>query len=240
MINPIYAPRGRAGEYADLALNIYNGCSHGCTYCFAKKMHDRWKPTEDFADVRPREGIVEAAKKQLSKSNHKGKTILLCFSCDPYSANTDTTPTREVIMAIKEAGACVSILTKGARRAERDFGLLDNNDSFGVTISSNSNIAKIYEPYADNPFVRLLVLEKAKSKGIKTWVSCEPVLEVEAIYKLIIEYGDSIDFYKIGKLNYHPSEINWGEFGRECERLCEEYNRNYYIKADLRAEMERL
>ena len=83
-----------------------------------------------------------------------------------------------------------------------------------------------------------MVLEKAKSKGIKTWVSCEPVLEVEAIYRLIIEYGDSIDLFKIGKLNYMKSDINWRDFGETCEKLCKLHNRNYYIKEDLRAFME--
>ena len=31
----IYEPSGRAREYAPLALNLYNGCPHGCTYCYA-------------------------------------------------------------------------------------------------------------------------------------------------------------------------------------------------------------
>jgi len=28
----IYEPRGRAGEYAPLAVNLYKGCGHGCVY----------------------------------------------------------------------------------------------------------------------------------------------------------------------------------------------------------------
>ena len=31
----IYEPKGKAGEYSKLAANIYNGCGHGCEYCFA-------------------------------------------------------------------------------------------------------------------------------------------------------------------------------------------------------------
>lgn len=234
---PIYEPRTRAREYSDLAINIYTGCNHGCTYCYARQMFNRYHPAENFENVKPREGIVEAVRNQLSGGKYKGKKIMLCFMCDPYPAEIDTTPTREIIKLIKDAGANVSLLTKGASRAERDFDLLDSGDSFGITISSNTTIAKLHEPNADSPFVRLLILDKAKDAGIKTWVSCEPVLEVEAIYKLITEYGDTIDFCKIGKLNHHPSDINWGEFGRECERLCKEYGRNYYIKEDLRKEM---
>lgn len=44
---------------------------------------------------------------------------------------------------------------------------------------------------------------------------------------------------KIGKLNYHPSDINWAQFGREAEALCQEMGLDYYIKDSLRAEMEK-
>lgn len=33
----IYQPRGAAGEYAKWALNLYNGCSNGCTYCYNRR-----------------------------------------------------------------------------------------------------------------------------------------------------------------------------------------------------------
>ena len=237
-MKPIYKPTGRAKEYGDLALNIYTGCPHRCYYCFAPDVLH--KDRETFHSVvEPRKGIVEATKRQIEEENIIGKLIHLCFSCDPYPHGYDDSITREIIKLIKDSGNHVQILTKGASRVERDFDLLDSNDSFGVTISCNTSLAKVHEPCADSPFVRLLVLDKAKEKGIKTWVSCEPVLEIEAIYKLITKYGDSIDFYKIGKLNHHPSDINWGEFGRKCEKLCKKYGRNYYIKEDLRKEMEK-
>lgn len=240
VFRPIYEPRTRAKEYSDLAINIYTGCNHSCWYCYAKKMHDRWKPNEDFADVKPREGIVEATKRQLAGGKYKGKKIMLCFTCDPYPAIIDTTVTREVIMAIKEAGANVQILTKGGERAERDFDLLDNNDSFGVTYTG-FKAGKLFEPSESEPSAappseRLASLARAKKLGIRTWMSCEPVLDIHDIY-LIIENASYVDLFKIGKLNHYQSKINWAEFGRTCERICKSYNRNYYIKEDLRAEM---
>lgn len=73
--------------------------------------------------------------------------------------------------------------------------------------------------------------------GINTWLSCEPVLEPYAIYAAI-EVLDSVDVFRIGKMNHRQSNINWKEFGHKAEALCKEYGRNYVIKKDLRKAME--
>ena len=233
-MKPIYEPKGKAKEYGDFAINIYTGCPHRCYYCFAPNVLHRTK--EAFHScVEPRNGIVEAVKCQLDTEKITDKLIHLCFVCDPYPVGYDTTPTREIIKAIKESGNHVQILTKGGKAAERDFDLLDSKDRFGVTISTSYQFSA--EPNAAQPCERLETLQDAKDKGIFTWVSCEPVLDADSIYQLIKNF-DFIDLYKIGKLNYHPSDIEWGKFGRECERLCKLYNRNYYIKDGLRKEME--
>ena len=43
----------------------------------------------------------------------------------------------------------------------------------------------------------------------------------------------------IGKLNYWPSDIDWKKFGSEVETLCQILGLDYYIKDDLRKEMEK-
>ena len=50
-------------------------------------------------------------------------------------------------------------------------------------------------------------------------------------------YG--FDKVKIGKLNYHPSDIDWADFGRKAEEICKLRGIHYYIKDSLRAEMEK-
>ena len=257
-MNPIYVPDGAAREYAELALNIYTECPHGCVYCYAALQAKRFgKPWT--GNVEPRENLLESLKRQLDKGyvlakNDKnnptptesrrvqlgGKLIHLCFDCDPYPCGFDTSITREVIKIIKDSGNHVQILTKG-RDAERDFDLLDSNDWFGITFSGNDN----FEPFAENPFERYGTLMKAREQGIKTWLSCEPVLNEFMIY-LMIPYAN-VDLLRIGKLNHvgnnqrlkkiHDS-INWYDFGHECEQLCEKHGRNYYIKDGLRKIME--
>ena len=94
-MKPIYKPKGRAGEYGDYAINIYTGCTHGCTYCYARDMAKRFGTVDGWKNVKPREGIVEAVKEQLAGMKGAGKLIHLCFTCDPYPADVDTTPTRQ-------------------------------------------------------------------------------------------------------------------------------------------------
>ena len=49
--------------------------------------------------------------------------------------------------------------------------------------------------------------------------------------------ASAVDKVKIGKLNYHKSEINWHDFGFEAEKICKEQGKSYYIKESLRVEM---
>lgn len=239
-MKPIYKPKGSALEYGDLALNIYTGCNHGCFYCFAPNVLH--KTREDFAIVEPRKNIVNEVRKQLEKEQITGKMIHLCFTCDPYPADIDTTPTREIIKLLKDYGNHVQILTKGGRRAERDFDLLDENDRFGVTYAGYTeedmlSIAK-EEPSAASPYDRLASLMEARARGIKTWVSFEPVICADNVLGELEHVPTDVEV-KIGKLNYHKSDINWHDFGHAAEEICKRRGLTYYIKDSLRAEMEK-
>lgn len=238
-MKPIYEPSGKAKEYGDYAINIYTGCPHRCYYCFAPSVLR--KDREAFHScVEPRKDIYKATMAQLDKEGITGKLIHLCFTCDPYPLGVDNIITRDIIKLLKNAGNHVQILTKNGIRAQRDFDLLDENDWFGVTYAGYKTspvVPPTEEPNAGWPLDRIRALVLAKNKGVHTWVSCEPVLDAESVYRLI-ETGAYIDLFKIGKLNYHPSSINWADFGRRAEVLCKEYGRNYYIKDSLRREMD--
>ena len=228
---PIYKPSGRAREYGEYAINIYTGCNHGCTYCYAPKVLHMDRAAFDV--VRQRDGIVKAVREQLSAFPEKGKTIALCFTCDPYPRDIDTTPTREIIQAIKRSGNHVQILTKNP--TTRDFDLLDGNDWFGITLTCNDRTAAHIEPGALLPSKRVAALYAAREAGIRTWISLEPVLDPKFCYGAI-RFIDA-DLYRIGKLNYYKSHTDWAQFGRKIEELCVHHERRYYIKEDLRLEM---
>jgi len=235
MKNPIYVPKGRAGEYGDYALNIYTGCPHRCYYCFAPSVLHRDKETF-HTDVRPRDGIVEAVASQLASGVIKDKLIHLCFTCDPYPTGYDTAPTREIIKLIKASGNHVQLLTKG--NGSRDIDLLDDNDWYGVTITGDIFDQPKTEPGAESVVNRMRGIVLAKNAGVRTWISYEPVLNATAVLRQLYEWTPMLDNVKIGKLNYHPSDIDWKTFGIEAERVCKLRGLDYYIKADLRKEME--
>lgn len=229
-MKPIYEPKGKAKEYGDYAINIYTGCPHECFYCFAPSVLRKVK--DDFHKcVEPRKNIVEEVKKQIERENITGKLIHLCFTCDPYPCGYDTTPTREIIKAIKESGNNVQILTKGD--GSRDFDLLDENDWYGITLDGIGN--------GRNPLwkSRVDALAEAHSKGIKTWVSFEPVTNERQFFIELHLVSLMVDKVKIGKLNYHPSNIDWKTFGEKAEALCKSLGIDYYIKDGLREEMNK-
>lgn len=229
-MKPIYKPKGAAKEYGDLAINIYTGCPHRCYYCFAPSVLRRNR--EQFhTHVEPRTGIVDAVRRQIEQEKITDKLIHLCFTCDPYPTGYDTTTTREIIKLLKDSGNHVQILTKGD--GTRDFDLLDSGDWYGVTLDGTRN------NYCRENMLRIQDLYDAQARGIKTWVSFEPVVNAGGVMKFLRLVAPIINKVKIGKLNYHPSQIDWGTFGRIIEKGCQTLALDYYIKESLRAEMER-
>ena len=234
----IYEPKGRAGEYSPLALNLYKGCGHGCIYCYAPDA--TFIDQTEFIKATPRQGIIEKLEKDAPKAI-EGKpegNALLCFTCDPYQPINDIHGlTRQAIEILHKNGFNVTILTKGGKRAERDFDLLTPKDNFAVTLTFMDEQKSLkWEPGAATPEERIGSLRKAHELGIKTWVSLEPVIEPAESIEIIRQTHTFVDLFKVGKLNYHPreKEIDWHKFLIDCITSLEECGSQYYIKKDLR------
>ena len=229
-MKPIYIPKGRAKEYGDYALNIYTGCPHRCFYCFAPNVLR--KDRETFhSDVKPRKDIVNEIARQIAREGITGKLIHMCFSCDPYPKGYDTAATREIIKLLKDSGNHVQILTKGD--GSRDFDLLGEGDLYGITITGAKHDEQ--EPQSLNDSERLKIMYSAPCSK---WISFEPVIDAEYVLQML-EIVENDIRVKIGKLNYWPSDIDWKVFGLKAEEICKERNLKYYIKSNLKEEMER-
>ena len=103
----IYEPKGRAREYAPLACNIYRGCDHRCTYCYAPNA-TRTGRDEFSSPVSRGNGTFIKRLERDAEKIEAGSRILLCFTCDPYQhIDEQTGLTRRVIETLHRANLLV-------------------------------------------------------------------------------------------------------------------------------------
>ena len=235
----IYEPKGRAFEYAPLAANLYRGCEHGCVYCFG--------PDATFTDAKafhaaavPRKNVLEQLRKEAPSYAGDDREILLCFTCDPYGPQEPLNKiTHQAIEIFRDNDIKYTILTKGGMRAIVDFGILKESKArFGTTLCfMDDDKRRLWEPNAAPIGDRITAIIKAKSMGIPTWASLEPVIDTEEALKVVGYLHPYIDFWKVGKLNHHEHEktIDWHKFLIDVTLVLEKHNCKYYIKKDLAA-----
>jgi len=233
----IYEPSGKAREYCELAVNLYAGCGHNCSYCYAKAcLHNT---SQEFCMAKERKDIINNIAKEAPR--YAGREIFLCFTCDPYqSLDEEMRLTRYAIKILHENKVKVTILTKGGTRSMRDFDLLSKNkelSKYGATLTFLSDAdSRKWEPGAAPPGERIAALKEAHRLGITTWASLEPVIDPAQSLAIIYETKDFVDIYKVGKWN-HDSEANridWYAFATEAKRMLDMYGNQYYVKNDLK------
>lgn len=234
----IYQPRGAAREYSELAVNLYKGCPHGCKYCYAPNCLQRNR--EDFqANYAPRDNVVNLIQRDLIEMRAAGddRQVLFCFTCDPYPGEcSENMVTQQALELFKAYNQPFQLLTKGGMKAARDFHLYKRADEFATTLTLLDPAQSLeWEPGAALPQDRIASLRKAKEKGIRTWVSFEPVLDPEQVYQLYDMTKGFVDLYKIGKLNHYKNDTDWRAFGLRMIEMCERHGKEYMIKDALKA-----
>jgi DNA repair photolyase len=237
MSNYFYKPEGKAFEYGELAVNLYNGCDHGCKYCYVPAARRSTREKFNKPTVRVmKEKDLDLEISQLTK----GSVVFLCFICDPYQhLDIELQITRGIIQKLHTAGMSVTILTKAGPASTRDFDLLSahpDQSNYGATLTFFEDaLSRIWEPGAALPGERLEALARAHSLGIPTWASLEPVIDPKQSLELIRMSHTFVDVFKIGKWNYdqRASAINWRSFAKQAVSLLESLGNKYYIKKDL-------
>jgi len=234
-MNVIYEPTGAAKEYADLAANLYRGCGHGCRYCYAPSVMRMSR--ESFASPEPRQGVLEALRKDAVKFAGTDKRVLLSFTSDPYQPIEFAHEiTRQAIEILSARRIPIGILTKRPMYAEgRDGGLLaDCGAELGTTLCFTSDRDRqLWEPFAEPVEDRCRGMKRAKARGLSTWLSIEPVIDPDQALGVIRATHEYVDVFKIGKLNHDKARedlIDWREFLASALFLLKDLGAGYYIK----------
>ena len=237
-----YRAGGRAREYAALAVNIYSGCGHKCSYCYAPAALQRCR--EDFYEKpgpRARDfwSKLESDLKSL-EGRPDMEPVLLCFSCDAYQPiDLEYGYARKALSMFKAHDVPFQVLSKGGMRCARDFDLyLPGRDIFAATMTFvDAKKSAQWEPGAALPEDRIAALKAAHERGIKTWVSLEPVIEPLESLACIEASHAWVDGYKVGTWNHdkRAKEIDWHAFVHAAVEKIEGYGKELYVKKDLKA-----
>lgn len=234
----IYKPKGRAREYAPLAVNLYKSCTHGCRYCYAASTMRMTK--ENFhSENRSRVDVIKKLKKDATKLSGDDREILFCFLGDPYNPDEpEKGITRQAIKIMIENDLRFTVLTKGGDRVRRDLDLFQgySKASIGQTIVfSKQGSADYWEPNAAPLKERFILAEDLHNLGIKTWVSLEPVIEPDQALEVVGQLYPFVDLWKVGPVNYQKAEIDWKQFKADIEILFKEVGADYILKQELLA-----
>jgi DNA repair photolyase len=233
----IYAPAGQAGEYAPLAVNPYRGCGHKCAYCYVPLVTKQDRAEFDAGAV-PRKNFLAQLRKDAAKYLAAGirEQALLSFTTDPYHPG-DTTLTRQVLEALIEHGLGFCTLTKGGKRALRDLDLFrPARDAFASTLTSlDAAYSRKWERAAADPDERIAALCNFYERGVFTWVSLEPTLDVEASLAIVDATHGFVDLYKVGRANYLKltKSTDWRDYTLRMVDKLNALGKAHYIKQDL-------
>lgn len=234
----IYAPKGQAGEYAPLAANPYRGCGHGCAYCYVPLVTKQPRPEFDAGAV-PRARFIEHLRRDAKRYQAIGSAgqVLLSFTSDPYHTG-DITLTRQTIEVLQEHGLGVCTLTKGGCRGLADIDLFrQDQDAFAATLTTlDDAFSRKWERNAALPADRIAALKAFHDRGIFTWVSLEPTLDVEASLEIVRATHDFVDLYKVGRANYIKEitrTTDWRDYTLRMIDLLHRVSAKHYIKHDL-------
>lgn len=203
----------------DYCMNPYTGCEHACVYCYATFMcrfSGHSEPWGEFLDVKV--NFPEALKKQLSgRAKPKGR-VLLGTVTDAYQpAEARYKITRASLEVLAEYGLLEpNILTKSAL-VLRDLPILSKikGARVGFTITSmDRKVAKVMEPGASPPQLRLTAAKQLIKAGIPVWVFIAPVLPglsdteeaLRSLFGALKEAG--IDNVMVDFLNPYPAVVS--------------------------------
>ena len=239
----IYAPKGQAGEYSPLATNPYRGCGHGCAYCYVPKVLRMDRPEFDAA-ANSRPNFLAMLKKDAAKYQSAGITeqVMLSFTTDVYNPNNREL-TRPTLEALIEHGLGICTLTKGGTRALADIDLFrSDRDAFASTLTSlDDRFSLKWERNAALPGDRISALKSFHDRGVFTWVSLEPTLDIESSLAIVDATHGFVDLFKVGRANYLPmtSSTDWRDYTLRMVDKLQALGKSHYIKKDLQGFLPR-
>lgn len=186
------------------SINPYRGCSHGCSYCYARPSHEYlgWNAGLDFeTKILVKEKAPKLFRDFLSRDAWKPESIAMSGVTDCYQpAERQYRITRGCLEVAADAQQPIGIITKNAL-VLRDLDILrgmaeSNLVHVNISITTlDAELARSMEPRTSTPAARLRAVKELSEAGVPVRVLIAPVIpglnepEIPAILKAAQEAG---------------------------------------------------
>jgi DNA repair photolyase len=233
-------------------INPYRGCEFGCRYCYARYTHE-FMEMRDGMEFEQKIYVKQHAGGLLRNELRRVKpheSIALGTATDPYQpAERRYEITRGILEEFaRHRGYELGIVTK-SNLIERDLELLQqvaqsNRLSVHVTITTlNTDLARILEPRAPRPDLRMDAVRALVKAGLRVGISCSPVIpgitdspkDLESLIQTAADAGADYVFANPLFLKPCSAAVFLPFLEQNFPHLAENYRQRYQDRAFLPA-----
>jgi len=233
-------------------INPYRGCEFGCRYCYARYTHE-FMEMRDGMEFEQKIYVKQHASELLRQELRRvkpGESIALGTATDPYQpAERRYEITRGILEEFaRHHGFELGIVTK-SNMVARDLDLLkevakSNRLSIHITITTlNADLARILEPRAPRPDLRLDAARTLAQAGLRVGISCSPVVpgitdspaDLESLIRTASDAGAHYVFANPLFLKPCSAAVFLPFLEQNFPHLVESYRQRYHDRAFLPA-----
>ncbi|MET0306108.1 MAG: radical SAM protein [Solirubrobacterales bacterium] len=178
-----HVPGGRYGF--SWTVNAFRGCSHACSYCFARRTHTflDFNAGRDFErEIVVKVNVPELLRAELARPSWKRELVALGTNTDPYQwVESRYRFMPEILASLEEAETPVSVLTKSPLLL-RDIDLYEQMAKH-LPVSVNLSVPTLdedawraTEPHTPSPSARLDAVAELRKRGIGSGVLIAPLM----------------------------------------------------------------
>jgi DNA repair photolyase len=231
-------------------INPYRGCEFACKYCYARYTHE-FMEMRDGVDFERKIYVKQHAADLLRHELRQvkpGEEIAIGTATDPYQpAERRYEITRAILEELaRHRGLELGIVSKSTLLL-RDVDVLrqvaEHNQLFiNVTITTlSADLARILEPRAPRPDLRLDTVRKFNEAGIAAGVICAPVIpgitdgarDLEALVRATAEAGGKYIFANPLFLKPCSAAVFLPFLEKEFPHLVDSYRQRFQARAFL-------
>ena len=169
----------------DRSINPYQGCEHGCVYCYARPSHSYLdlSPGLDFeTKIFYKPNAAERLIEEWEKPNYECRPITIGANTDPYQpAEKKLGITRRLLEEFLQSRHPVSLISKGGLMY-RDLDLLEelasrNLCSVAISVPTMDRpLKRLLEPRVPSAEIRMKLIEELTNAGVPTSLLMAPII----------------------------------------------------------------